>query len=106
MPGQFAPILRTWKDGDRIEVEFDMPLRLEAVDPQHPNLVALVHGPVALFAIGEVPATVRREELLASAQVAAGSTEWLTKSAAGTMTLRPFTAIEDEHYRLYQNVAS
>jgi DUF1680 family protein len=106
IPGQFAPILRTWKDGDRIEVEFDMPLRLEAVDPQHPNLVALVHGPVALFAIGEVPATVRREELLASAQVAAGSTEWLTKSAAGTMTLRPFTAIEDEHYRLYQNVAS
>ncbi len=106
MPGQFAPILRSWKNGDRIEVEFDMQTRLEAVDPQHPNLVALVHGPVALFAVGEVPSTVRREELLASRQVAAGSMEWRARSATGTMTLRPFTAIQDEHYRLYQNVQS
>jgi DUF1680 family protein len=33
-PGKFASILRTWKNGDRIEIEFDMPTVLEAVDPE------------------------------------------------------------------------
>ena len=62
-PGQFARIQRTWKKGDRIEIEFDMPTTLEAVDPQHPKLVAAVHGPLALFAVGEIPATLRPEDL-------------------------------------------
>jgi DUF1680 family protein len=103
-PGQFARIQRTWKKGDRIEVEFDMPTTLEAVDPQHPKLVAAVHGPLALFAVGEIPATMRREELASVAQVAHGSTNWQAKMAIGNVAMRPFTAINDEHYRLYLNV--
>ncbi len=103
-PGRFARLDRTWKNGDRIEIEFDMPTVLEAVDPQHPNLMASVHGPLALFSVGEIPVSVRRSELLAVAQVANGSTDWQTKTASGTLTLRPFTAIQDEHYRLYLKV--
>ena len=102
-PGQFARIYRTWKKGDRIEVEFDMPTTLQAVDPQHPKLVATVHGPLALFAVGEIPATVRAKELALVTQVAAGSADWQVKTVAGTITMRPFTAINDEHYRLYLN---
>jgi len=100
-PGKFARLERDWKNGDRIEVEFDMPTVLEAVDAQHPNLQALVHGPVALFAVGQVRAGVRPQELLSAAPVAGGSTDWRAKTAAGELTLRPFTAIHDEHYRLY-----
>jgi len=103
-PGEFARLQRTWKNGDRIEIEFDMPSALEPVDPQHPNLQALVHGPLALFAVGAIPQKVSRKELLATTQVAAGSTDWQTKTAAGNLTLRPFTAIADEHYRLYLTV--
>ncbi|MBS1801884.1 MAG: glycoside hydrolase family 127 protein [Acidobacteria bacterium] len=105
-PGQFARIHRTWKKGDRIEVEFDMPTRLEAVDPQHPNLMAAVHGPLALFAVGEVPAKVQAKELASVAQTAAGSTEWQAKTSSGVISMRPFTAIKDEHYRLYMDVES
>ena len=105
-PGQFARIFRTWTKGDRIEVEFEMPTKLEAVDPQHPKLVAAVHGPLALFAVGEIPATVRPQELAAVAQVASGSTDWQAKTVAGVISMRPFTAINDEHYRLYLNVES
>ncbi len=105
-PGKFAKIERTWKSGDRIEIEFDMPTALESVDAQHPNLMAVVHGPLALFAVGEIPASVSRAELLAASQVAGGSTDWQVKTAAGQIAMRPFTAIEDEHYRLYLNVAS
>jgi hypothetical protein len=83
-----------------------MPTVLEAVDPQHPNLMAVVHGPLALFAVGEIPAQVPMHDLQAVSQVMSGSTNWQAKTASGTLTMRPFTAIHDEHYRLYLNVAS
>jgi len=106
IPGQFAPIMRTWKNGDRVEVKFDIPTVLEAVDPQHQDLMAAVHGPLALFAVGQIPAQVQEKELLAVSQVASGSEEWRVKTEAGELTFRPFTAIRDEHYRLYLNVVS
>jgi DUF1680 family protein len=99
--GQFARIHRTWKRGDRIEVEFDMSTRLEAVDQQHPNLMAAVHGPLALFAVGQIPANVRPVELASITQVSSGSTDWHTNTSSGVLTMRPFTSIGDEHYRLY-----
>ena len=105
-PGRFAKLHRTWKNGDRIEVEFDMPTRLEAVDPQHPDLVAAVHGPLALFAVGEIPPTVSRQDLMQVAQAASGSPDWELKTNPGMLTFRPFTAIHDQHYRLYLKVQS
>jgi len=103
-PGQFARLDRTWKNGDRIEIEFDMATSLEAVDPQHPDLLAPVHGPLALFSVGAIPAKIGKKELLAATQVTAGSSDWQAKSGEGTLTLRPFTAIGEEHYRLYLKV--
>jgi len=103
-PGRFAKVGRQWKSGDRIEVEFDMPTVLESVDALHPNLIAAVHGPLALFAVGETPTQVRKRDLLAARQVASGSPNWQTKTEAGTLTMRPFTEIKDEHYRLYLEV--
>jgi len=66
--------------------------------------MAGVHGPLALFAVGQVPAKVRPSELSSVAQISSGSTEWQTKTASGVINLRPFTAIQDEHYRLYMEV--
>jgi hypothetical protein len=103
-PGQFARLDRTWKNGDRIEIEFDMPTVLEAVDPQHLDLLATVHGPLALFSVGAIPSKISKQELLAASQVSAGSTDWQAKTAAGALTLRPFASIKDEHYRLYLKV--
>jgi uncharacterized protein len=103
-PGKFARLNRTWKKGDRIEIEFDMPTTLEAVDPQHPDLMAPMHGPLALFSVGDSPASIAKRDLLAIAQVSPGATDWQTKTSSGVLTLRPFTAIQDEHYRLYLNV--
>jgi len=103
-PGEFAKIDGAWKSGDRIEVEFDMPKTLEAVDSQHPDVMALMHGPLALFSVGAIPTKVGRQELMAANQISAGSTDWRTTTAAGTLALRPFAAIQDEIYRLYLKV--
>lgn len=100
-PGKFASIRRSWKNGDRIEIEFDMPTVLEAVDPEHPNLLAAVYGPLVLFSVSDVPSSLTKRELTAASQAATGSTDWQAKSAAGTLRLRPFAAIRDERYRLY-----
>jgi hypothetical protein len=105
-PGRFLALQRTWKDGDRVEMEMEMPLRLEAIEPENPNLVALMRGPVALFAVGENPAKAARNELLAATVSPESSDDWIVRGGAGTITHRPFAAIQDEPYRLYHAVES
>jgi DUF1680 family protein len=104
VPGKFLALQRTWKDGDRIDLELHMPLRLEAVDDQNPNTVALMRGPIALFGIGEIPPRITRAQLLAATSMAQSSEDWVVRAEAGTLTLRPFAAIMNESYRLYQRV--
>jgi hypothetical protein len=82
-----------------------MPLRLEAIDPQHPQVQALLAGPLALFAVDSSDSRFTRAQLLAAQQRGAGSTDWLVQSATGTVAFRSFAAIGGEKYRLYHDVA-
>lgn len=100
-PGKFLALKRTWKDGDRVEAEFEMPLRLDPVDNENRNNVALVRGPLALFAVNEIPANITGKQLLAATKVAQSSHDWSTKTENGVLTLRPFMEIMSENYRLY-----
>ena len=70
-PGTFAKVQRTWKSGDRIEVEFDMPLRVERIPYQQigGQNVALMYGPVTLFSMGDLSAPVTKAQLLAAARI-------------------------------------
>jgi DUF1680 family protein len=104
-PGTFAAIRREWKSGDRIEYHIDMPLRLEAIDPQHPQVRALLVGPLALFAVDSPDSRFTRAQLQAAQQRSTGSMDWLVQSATGTVTFRSFPAIGEEKYRLYHDVA-
>jgi len=106
VPGKLLALRRPWKNGDRVEFEIGMPLRLEAVDGMNPNIVALMRGPIALFAVGDVPAKIRREQLLGAVTMAEGSEDWAVAGNSGKITLRPFAAIGDESYRLYQSVGA
>jgi DUF1680 family protein len=51
-PGTWATIDRTWTAGDRVEVTIPLTLRMEAVDKQHPDRVAVMRGPVVLILEG------------------------------------------------------
>lgn len=101
-PGTWSEIDRTWKDGDRLELTFDMPLRLVPIDAGHPNVVALVRGPIALFAIEPQAAKMTKAQLLAAQRVSAASGDWEVATDAGKVVMRPYPAIKDERYRLYQ----
>jgi uncharacterized protein len=99
--GKFLALTRNWKNDDRVEFEIGMPMRIEAVDDRNADTVALIHGPIALFAVGEVASNLTRSQLLAATRV---SQDWTVKSDASSMTLRPFAALGDETYRLYHKV--
>ncbi len=101
MPGTFLALRREWKNGDRIGLKISMPLRLEPVDARTPNLVAIMRGPVTFFAIGNVPAYIARRQLLAASPVSQSLDDWQADLDGEQLTLRPFTAIADETYRLY-----
>ncbi|MCU1321681.1 MAG: putative glycosyl hydrolase [Acidobacteriaceae bacterium] len=102
-PGTWAEIDRTWKDGDRVELSLDMPLRLVPLDGGHPNLIALVRGPVALFAIEPGERKMTRENLLAAERVGT-SADWQVKTDQGMVSMKSYPAITTETYRLYQEV--
>lgn len=105
-PGKFFPLTRNWNNGDRVEYEIGMPLRLQAVDPENRGVVALVRGPVAMFAIGNLPANFSPAQLLAASAVGSSSEDLIVSADTGKVTFRSFAAIKDEDYRLYQNLKS
>lgn len=100
-PGTWASIDRTWKDGDRIELSLDMPLRLAPIDERQPQVVALLYGPVALFAIEPAAETITQKQLL-TAQRIGNSSAWQVATDSGNVRMLPFPEIKDETYRLYQ----
>ncbi|MFY9645241.1 MAG: beta-L-arabinofuranosidase domain-containing protein, partial [Terriglobales bacterium] len=102
VPRKFASIRREWKNGDRVELDLPMTARLQALDTEHPNTVALLRGPLVLFAITKSAPNVSRAQLLAAASAAAG--RWQVSTAQEPITMLPFTAIEDEQYSTYLRV--
>jgi len=46
-PGSYLTLNRTWKTGDKIEMELPMPLHMEAM-PDDPALQAFLYGPLVL----------------------------------------------------------
>jgi DUF1680 family protein len=101
-PGTFASIRRTWKDGDRVELELPMPLRLEAVDANHPKLVALVQGPLVLFAVADAQPSFDKNALLQAKPLNNAAGDWQASSTDGSsVTMRPFMNIDKENYSTY-----
>lgn len=57
-PGTFAKITRTWRDGDKVELTIPLMQRMQAIEPETPNIVAELRGPVVYVATangGKIP---------------------------------------------------
>ncbi len=101
-PGTFAAVRRMWKDGDRVELELPMPLRLEVVDANRPNVAALVQGPLVLFAVADSQPSFDRNALLQAKPVSGSKGDLQATSADGSsITMRPFMNIDKESYSTY-----
>ena len=78
--------------------------RLEAINTRHPDIVALINGPLVLFALGDEGPALARQQMLAARRVEAS--KWLVEGSVGAVNFAPFTAIGDDPYRTYLQVAS
>jgi DUF1680 family protein len=99
-PGTWLKLDRDWKDGDHIEFSVGMPVRLARLDDRHSETVALLYGPVALFAIEPGTQPVTQKQLMAARRIG-NSTAWEVATSSGKIRMVPYPEIQDESYRLY-----
>jgi DUF1680 family protein len=108
VPGTFAGIVREWRSGDRVELDLPLPLRLQAVDAEHPDTVALFGGPLVLMRIldeGAANATaLPRAVLLSAERVRDGRRRWTVNHDSREFELLAFADIDAQRYSAYQDI--
>lgn len=100
--GTFHRIVRSWKRGDVVEITFDMARRLEPLNAAHPEMVALMNGPLVLFPVEAPEIPLTRADLLRTTRV--DTDLWQLDGGAATTRFKPFSAIGGESYRLYTRI--
>lgn len=112
----YVVLEREWQDGDLVEYDMPMSVRMEAM-PDNPNRVAFLYGPLVLAGdFGSINAEPSSERALASVLI--GERETLSASFepsgleknvfemkgigyAGDYELRPFYQMHDHRYSVY-----
>ncbi len=80
-----------------------MTLRLEPVDPRHLQTVALLFGPLVLFAISPDQRKLTRKDLLAAKRI--GQTSWIVGTTDLPLKFMPFVEIGEEQYSTYLQIS-
>jgi len=108
-PGTFAAIAREWRSGDRVELDLPLRRRLQAVDAQHPDTVALSSGPLVLMRIfddgSSIAPALPRAALLAAERASSSERRWTVSQDSQRLELRAFADIGTQRYSAYQDVA-
>ena len=97
----FVSFERKWHPNDRVTLSLPLPLRLQAIDPETPGTVALLRGPLLLYALGPA-AQVSERDLLAATPNEKG--QWIVRTARGDRTFTTFDRISDENYSTYHRI--
>ena len=107
-PGQFASVHREWADGDRVDLELPLKMRLEPIDVRHSETVALLRGPLVLMAVKQRQDSplprITRAQLLAARRIS--ERQWEATSASGPVRLLPFTSVGNQPYTTYLRLSA
>ncbi len=122
-PGSYLTIARVWHDGDRVEMDVPMRLRIERM-PDDPHMGAVMYGPLVLAGLlgrdgltadlitGPMGPDVRKHPLSVPALAADGKDleQWMQRTAALTFRAReiefvPFNRVFDQRYGVYWQLA-
>ena len=102
-PGSFAAVRRRWQNHDSIQIKLPFSVRAEPVDEQHPNVVALMRGPLMLVALDpplQVPSrALSSPNALRQTPYAAQSFE--LEAVREKVRFVPFYSVQDETYTTY-----
>ena len=102
-PGSFAALRRRWKSGDVVELRLPQQFRAEPIDDLHPDVVAVMRGPVMLVAIDPPDGLEKRplpiEEGFAVPGQRAGA--WTRNLDGREIVFVPFYQVQNEPYTTY-----
>jgi hypothetical protein len=103
-PGTFLKISRRWQEGDTVAVTLPKSLRFESVDPQTPELAALMFGPILLVALADGEVNLHGDRARPAEWVHQQGGASLTFRTDGGRVFRPFYLLRDERYTTYCRV--
>jgi DUF1680 family protein len=98
-PGSFAALRRRWRSGDLVQLRLPQSFRAEPIDGQHPNVVALMRGPVMLVAV-DPPDGLQKRVL----PIDEGFSPVAQQPGAWTrneIVFLPFHQVQNERYTTY-----
>jgi len=102
--GYLRLLKREWRSGDRIDLQLPRKIKLEPIEPTHPDTVAVTYGPLVLFCLASDTPRVTRQELFQATRQGLDCDKWLVNTPSGPVQLAPFWAIEDQRYgNLFQS---
>ncbi|HET6216564.1 MAG TPA: hypothetical protein VFE27_06055, partial [Acidobacteriaceae bacterium] len=104
-PGSFAVLRRRWKGGDVVQLRLPQRFRGDAIDDQHPNVAAVMRGPVMLVAVNP-PEGLEKKTLSIDEgfkAVAPRSGTWVRNEDGQQLVFLPFHQVQNERYTTYFN---
>ncbi|MCD8179673.1 MAG: glycoside hydrolase family 127 protein [Tannerellaceae bacterium] len=116
-PSSFISLNRKWKKGDRIEIEFPMPLYTVAM-PDNPDRRAVFYGPSLLAGVfgpeerkmGDIPVFVSEEKSMTNyiKKTADNPLSFVTTQPGGpdNVSMIPFYRVYDQYQTVYWDVYS
>lgn len=101
-PGSFAALQRTWRNGDRVELNIPQRWRTQPIDRSHPNTVALLRGPLLYSALDFAGRGTAPPLHLPALTPVTGVSQTFRQSTAGQQILFvPFYSVKNESYDVY-----
>jgi hypothetical protein len=101
--GSFAALRRRWKGGDVVELRLPQEFRGEPIDDLHPDVVAIMRGPLMLVAIdppdGLEKTPLPIHEGFAALGHRAGA--WTRNDSGQQVVFVPFYKVQNERYTTY-----
>jgi hypothetical protein len=102
-PGSFAALRRRWKSGDVVQLRLPQTFRAESIDDQHPNVAAIMRGPIMLVAINPPDGLEKRTLAMDEGfrAVSQGAGAWMRNEGGQEIVFLPFHRVQNERYTTY-----
>jgi DUF1680 family protein len=101
--GSFAALRRRWKSGDVVELRLPQQFRAEPIDDLHPDVVAVMRGPIMLVATNPPDGLEKRPFPIEEGFTAPGERPgaWTRNLDGQRIVFVPFYQVQNEQYTTY-----
>jgi uncharacterized protein len=101
--GSFSELRRRWKSGDVVELRLPQQFRAEPIDDLHPEVVAVMRGPIMLVAIDPPDGLEKRPLAIEEGFTALGEHlgAWTRNLDGRPIVFVPFYQVQNERYTTY-----